>query len=86
MINKIICAAIRTKRNVVIRGHRHNDCTRTAFGVPSITQEDITYRTDGFMDSYNQFVDRKEAKIIATESGQVIEDHHITDLYSEDIY
>lgn len=86
MTNRIICAAIRTKRNVVIRGHRHNDCIRTAHRVPSITQEDITYRTDGFMDSHNQFVDRKEAKAIATESGQVIEDHDIKDLYSEDIY
>lgn len=74
----IICAAIKTARNVIFRGHRHNDCIHTAYGVPTIIQNDIRNRTEGFITSKNRFVDRKEAhQIHFNKEGE---------LFSEDIY
>lgn len=73
----IICAAIKTSGNVVVRGHRHNDCIKKAFDM-SLTSDSIAHRTEGFITSKNRFVDRKEAHQL----------HFGTkgELFSEDLY
>ncbi len=73
----IICAAIKTSGNVVVRGHRHNDCLRTAFNM-NLESNSIAERTEGFITSKNRFVDRKEAhQIYFDTEGR---------LFSEDLY
>lgn len=83
---RIICAAIRTKRNVIIRGHRHSDCIRAASSRPHITQDDIQYRAEGFITSSGRFVQRVEAMKIAIAAGQYTAEKGRDKLYSEDIY
>lgn len=67
-----------TPRNVIIRGHRHNDCIRTARSKPYITDDDVKNSTQGFITSKNRFVDRKEAHLIHCGVEGT--------LFSEDIY
>lgn len=79
---KIICSAIKDDVGKIWIGKRHSDCLflMHRFSIP------VLPRVEGFVDRYGTFYTRKQAKKIATESGQTIEDHHETDLYSEDLY
>ncbi len=86
MKNQIICPAIMTQTGIVFKGHRHSDCIRTARSIKSLTDFEITHRTEGFITSENVFVNRREAMKIAIEAGQVSKDHKGVDLYSEDLY
>lgn len=75
---KIICSAIKTPKNVIIKGHRHNDCFRTAKGISTISEHDIKFSQQGFINSKNEFVTREEAhKIYYGVEGK---------LFSEDLY
>lgn len=71
----VICAAILTSGNVIVRGQRHSDCIVTAVERMRLS---VSGRTEGFITSKNRFVDRKEAHQI----------HFGTEgtLYSEDLY
>ncbi len=74
---KIICSAIKTGGNVIIKGHRHCDCLATAERMRTPI-EFIRNRTEGFITSENNFVGRQEAHLIHTgKKGK---------LFSEDIY
>jgi hypothetical protein len=81
----IICAAIKTGGNVVIRGQRHCDCLAAAerMRTPS---EFFHHRTEGFINSEGHFVDRIEAMHEAVKSGQVSKEEDSRELYSEDLY
>ncbi len=93
----IICAAIKLNMNndakteMVVCGHRHHNC----FAI--ITQLNDPWRgcskVQGFINHKGEFLDRKEALAHALECGQLSathryyqEDHHINELYSEDLY
>lgn len=87
----IICSAIRMHDGYIIRGHRHNDCIRTAREIPRYKNEIITQKQQGFMSSENEFVDRKLARRIEetnrVQEGRVFTPfHHDELLFSEDIY
>lgn len=89
---KIICAAI-NYNEIIICGLRHVDCFDTLIKLSNkytpIT--DLPTKEDqGFLTSFNRFVDRKEAYRIAIESHQItltlfdgIEEGR---LISEDLY
>ena len=81
----IICAAILTGGNVVIRGQRHCDCLNAAERMR--TPIDLIHsRTEGFINSEGKFLDRKEAMAEAVKCKQVPESEGFRDLFSEDIY
>jgi hypothetical protein len=81
-------------KGIVVCGHRHSNCIdimkslgqlRTVQFAPDGVGESI----QGFMTSYNRFVDREEGMEIAKTTGQVDEtkiSNSKTELFSEDIY
>lgn len=103
MDERIICAAIWYKEQntaminpinvtsgVVICGHRHPHCIYTfkaLTGKRSVTPECGDY-IQGFLTNKNRFVDRYEAKKIAIEQNQIINNNIDINsgLFSEDIY
>lgn len=87
----VICAAILMPDGYVIRGHRHNDCFRTAEGMRNVELQEgglwipATLRypnggtvEQGFITSRNRFVGRKEARKIHDGADDI--------LFSEDLY
>lgn len=90
-MEKIICSAILMPDGYIIRGHRHHNCIKTAQDIPRYKifpdrNEDKGRCIQGFITSENRFVDRKEAKKIATNAGQLIATTNSDLLFSEDIY
>jgi hypothetical protein len=97
---KVRCAAIwykeiekSEKRNIsnidkgiVISGYRHSDIIlNVSILLGMKTKENICGEyVQGFLTTYNRFVDREEAAIIAFNSGQI--DVKKKELFSEDIY
>lgn len=86
--------AIHKPRNIeegtVICGFRHGDCFSTYAAATGLTLRkdriaiDIINEEQGFLTSYNRFVDRKEgAKIFIACGGQP---DNMNMLYSEDLY
>jgi len=84
-----ICAAIRLDDGLIIRGHRHDDCILTAIKMGF--EERITQFKQGFVTSFNRFVDRREgmrlqkaacAKSDYSRDGEL----HGDVLFSEDLY
>ncbi len=89
----IICAAIRMSDGYIVRGHRHNNCIRTASEIPKYKGERWHGDDQGFITSTGRYVDREEAFIIAARAGQVSinNQNQATPeksgrLYSEDLY
>lgn len=93
----VICAAIRMKDGYIIRGHRHNDCLRTAAGIPRYKGDSHVWgENQGFVTSHNRYVNRTEGAKIQKEAG--IKSYYEThrgnpsgaylggELYSEDLY
>ena len=93
----ITCAAIHYKietqaphqprnidKGVVLCGHRHHNifAQSYAFGLPEALK--TVPNTQGFVTSFDRFVDRKEAAEIAYKVGQLEEERDR--LFSEDIY
>jgi len=75
MIQKeiILCAAINYK-GTIICGHRHSDCYSILKDLLSkyITYDDLPDREhQGFLTSFNRYVDRKEAWKIAKLNNQI---------------
>lgn len=99
----IICAAIyfkdgqkyehqpkNIKSGFVICGRRHHNCYATA-SILELNRRDYSI-TQGFLTSKDNFVNRKEARVIAHKAGQI---EFLTkgnpygepaDLFSEDLY
>jgi len=72
----ILCSAIIMPDGYIVRGHRHNDCIRTASGIEKYKGEKDMIQ--GFLTSRGRFVVREEAyKIHFGKEGK---------LFSEDLY
>lgn len=80
-----ICAAIKTKKGIVIRGHRHVDCYYTMERM-GIHEPDAD---QGFVTSKNRYVNRESAFKLQQAAGMQSADregYHGNQLYSEDLY
>lgn len=93
----IICAAIKfkilkTNREVVLCGMRHNDIFNNLYEMGLRPNEDYIEIEQGFINHHHRFLSRQEAYIHAVECGQlplsVRENFDATPgtLYSEDLY
>ena len=69
----------------VIAGHRHHNCFATRKNLTDKMLEGADH-VQGFLTNTNRFVDRKEAMLIAKQSGQVPTNQSFEELYSEDLY
>lgn len=83
----VICAAVKTEDEEIIRGHRHSDCIQTIIRIgkkPSLQAE-----AQGFITSWGHFVTREEGRKLQDAAGIPSEDpngYHGTTLFSEDLY
>jgi hypothetical protein len=82
---------ININRGIVVEGHRHADIIRTVLNLLNkrtvqFGEDSVGETIQGFVTNTHRFVDRIEAKIIATNSNQIIEETNFNELYSEDIY
>jgi hypothetical protein len=73
----------------VIAGHRHCNCIETLSDLSNLRSvtngpESVGENIQGFLTSFNRFVDRKEGAEIAFNNGQINE--KVKNLYSEDLY
>jgi len=96
----ILCAAIwypeqptahllpvNIKTGIVICGHRHPHCIYTMNALTGKRQAELQPYTQGFLTMSNRFVSRMEAKAIAANAGQLIDNiDNLNGLFSEDIY
>ena len=87
-----ICAAVQMDDGYVIRGHRHNDCMRTAVGFERYAGVHIRQDMQGFVTSRNRFVGRmeactlfKRAEMKVAHTGEPLPED-VRTLYSEDLY
>lgn len=88
----VICAAVRAKDGLIIRGHRHATALAKPFGLQGIPgyEDERPYGDDqGFITSENRYVNREEGLRIQRAAG--IESHDPGgyrggELYSEDLY
>ncbi len=79
-----ICAAVKTKDGIVVRGHRHGDCYATILKM----QKEVS-REQGFVTSLNRFVTREEGARLQNEADikSVYTKRRINRaLFSEDLY
>ena len=85
----VICAAIKTKKGIVIRGHRHADCIYTAQREGFDLKKDLAFADQGFVTSRNRYVTREEGRKLQDSAGIPSADpegyKHGT-LFSEDLY
>lgn len=92
---KIICAAIHyddgndygsqpdnIDSGFVVGGRRHDACIGILAGLEFDLSSD--FRTEGFITTFNRFLDRNDAGSIAYEAGQIEQDTNC--LFSEDLY
>ncbi len=102
MKEHILCAAVWYKdgkkyenqpvnvdTGIVVMGMRHDNCISTIISLlksnhqPYLTMDD----SKGFVTSFSRFIGRKEAYILAKESGQLLVPHdHDQILTSTDLY
>lgn len=87
----IICAAIKVEDlDRIFYGHRHNHCIQALNDNLSwyMNRQEISKLNSiqGFITSYNRFVDRKEAMQIARLNNQIVSNTTSDKLYSEDLY
>jgi len=84
----VICSAIKFGNGMIIKGHRHNDCFRTARGIKALELKEVKNNVQGFITSENKFVKRRTALKIAVKAGQVLKrkENESELLYSEDLY
>lgn len=78
---RILCAAI-LYDNVLIAGHRHNDCIQSILAFRPDAK--ISQKMQGFLTSKNRFVGRDIAASIAWKAGQLKKQTSF--LLSEDLY
>jgi hypothetical protein len=83
-----ICAAWKTSTGYIVRGHRHNDCAKTAWGCQP--RLDLLRGNDaqGFMTTANRFVTRDEGLRLQLAAGiaSARPSGYQQELYSEDLY
>jgi len=83
-----ICAAVKATDGTIIRGHRHRDCIEGI--IRRGLEPSIEWNSQGFITSYNRFVDRQEGYKLQKEAGikSVNPEGYSSAkwLYSEDIY
>lgn len=83
---QVVCSAIRFDDGTIIRGHRHNDCLRTAGSIP-IDFHPQGRPTHGFMTTRNRFVGRVQARELQEAAGvEPKRGSYQNELYSEDVY
>lgn len=78
-------AAIRLGNGKVYKGFRHSEAIKKAAKANESVMA-IRHATQGFITTSGYFVGRKDAMLIAKESGQIPETHKDPTLYSEDIF
>lgn len=83
----VICAAVKTTKGRVIRGHRHGDCIKAimARGLKPSTSPNA----QGFITSKNRYVTREQGRKLQDAAGIKSADpegYRGTTLYSEDLY
>lgn len=61
-----VCAAVRLSDGYIVRGHRHNDCLRTA---SEMHRTDSARPEQGFMTTRNLFVNRNEGLHLQLAAG-----------------
>ena len=70
----IVCAAIRNSEGLIICGARHYDSIMHSQINHSKLDWEYTRIEQGFIDQKGVFLNRKEAWVVAEESGQIIMD------------
>lgn len=79
-----LCAAIRFDDGLIIRGHRHADCMRTAYNQ---TPRPIGHPEQGFLTTLGRFVDRQDGLHLQQAAGiDSVRGGYQQELYSEDLY
>ena len=84
---KILCSAL-DYNGIIICGHRHSDCYNILNGILSKhnVEDELPERTSqGFLTSFNRFVDRREAWIIAEKNNQIEFGKSVSDLEKKSI-
>lgn len=73
---------------LVFSGHRHGHCIYTKYAVTGLRDAESGKNEQGFLTSYNRFVTREEALVIALREDQVLDLREIRGdrLFSEDLY
>ena len=91
MVNSLeicICAAVKTEDGVIFRGHRHRDCRDSI--VRHGKKPSQNWGDEGFMTSYNRFVDRKVGYQLMKKTGWKSvnpQGYQLCEwLFSEDLY
>lgn len=82
-----ICAAVKTTKGKIIRGHRHGDCFKAilARGMKPSSSS----KAQGFITSKNRYVTREVGRKLQDAAGIPSADpegYRGTTLYSEDLY
>lgn len=83
-----ICAAIKTKEGIVIRGHRHADAIKAAM-TEGFKLTDLSFADQGFVTSRNRYVTREEGRKLqdaAAIKSANPEGYMPNTLFSEDLY
>ena len=89
----VICSAIKMHDDYVVRGHRHMDCIITARKIPRYSKlgKGPHWENQGFVTSFNRYVDRKEGLRLQLKAGieshaKIYGDDYGYQLFSEDLY
>lgn len=86
----VICAAVRTSDDLIVRGHRHVHALRALQEIPGHESDRPVGDNQGFITSENRYVTRKEGAEIQKAAGIASVDTKNPycggELYSEDLY
>lgn len=83
----VICAAVKTTKGRVYRGHRHHDCIRAI--KDRGLKVSLTPKSQGFITSKNRYVTREQGRKLQDAAGieSVSPGGYMgTTLFSEDLY
>ncbi len=89
MEQRIVCAAIRNKRGLIICGARHFDvCMKNQIEKSTGWWGDPSQIEEGFIDNKGTFLNRNEAYLIAFKNNQILRrvGGDKNTLYSENLY
>lgn len=86
----VICAAVRAKDGIIVRGHRHVHAMRALQDMPAYKNERPHGDDQGFVTSMGRYVTRKEGCKLQIAAGVESVDKEKPycggELYSEDLY
>ena len=83
----VICAAVKTTKGLVIRGHRHGDCIQAILRMGLKPSKSAS--SQGFITSTNRYVTREFGRKLQDASGIPSADpegYRGKTLFSEDLY